>query len=296
MQDSDNDVRRTRESVARVAASGFDLIHANQFAAACADVDVPVVLTLHSDVLSWRRWTLGTSGVPAEWQAYVRLVREALERATCVVAVSSFLADQVHDLYGCIRDIRVIHNGWSATSTSGSKQPITLVAGRMWDAAKNLALAARAAQGWSPGDVLVAGELRHPEAGSSAEVPPPLRPLGHLRRRALERVLDQASVYLSPARYDPFGLLPLQAAQHGCALLLADIPSYRELWNDAATFFRSDDAADLQRAWRALLADPARRVELGEAARARAAACFSATRMAADYREVYRAACRRTVA
>ena len=42
------------------------MLHANQFAAACATVEVPVVLTVHSDVLSWHRWTLGSSAIPPE--------------------------------------------------------------------------------------------------------------------------------------------------------------------------------------------------------------------------------------
>jgi glycosyltransferase involved in cell wall biosynthesis len=288
MQGSAADVSFTRQRVARIAAQGFDLIHANQFATACADTDVPVVLTLHSDVLSWRRWTLGTSVVANEWLAYARLVREALARARRVVAVSRFLADEVRDLYRSEVDIDVIHNGWRAKSGGHvSRGPITLLGGRVWDSAKNIALAAEAASGWSPGDVRVAGERQHPETGSAAPIPPPLHAVGVLSHEKLEDLLDRTSIYLSPARYDPFGLLPLQAAQHGCALLLSDIPSYRELWDGAACFFRSDDATDLRRTWQHLLEHPDVRDTLASAASNRAAASYSAERMAARYREVY---------
>jgi glycosyltransferase involved in cell wall biosynthesis len=225
-----------------------DVVHANQFAAACLDraVCVPIVLTLHSDVLSWRRWTLGLADVPAEWRQYMALVRQALQRADTVVAVSRFLAEEVRTCYGVARPIEVIHNGWPVParqarratehpSPAAARRPfstpprgeaITLVAGRVWDAAKNVPLAAEAAQGWDPGRVVLAGEVAHPDGGQ-ATVPDPLEPLGRLGRAELDGWLDRARVYLSPARYDPFGLLPLQAALHGCALLLSDIPSYR---------------------------------------------------------------------
>jgi glycosyltransferase involved in cell wall biosynthesis len=108
-----------------------------------------------------------------------------------------------------------------------------------------------------------------------------------LSHEKLEDLLDRTSIYLSPARYDPFGLLPLQAAQHGCALLLSDIPSYRELWDGAACFFSSNDATDLRRTWQHLLEHADKRDTLASAARTRAAARYSAERMAARYRDVY---------
>jgi len=121
-----------------------------------------------------------------------------------------------------------------------SRERFTLVAGRIWDAAKNVSLVARAAQGWDPGNVYLAGESAHPDGGR-AVIPGPLQPLGQLSRADLDALLRRASIYISPARYDPFGLLPLQAALNGCALLLSDIPSYRELWDGVACFFRADD-------------------------------------------------------
>jgi glycosyltransferase involved in cell wall biosynthesis len=294
MQDAEPDVARTRRLVvALVHELKPDVLHANQFAAACADVDIPVVLTLHSDVLSWRRWTLGDSTVPAEYRSYVDLVQEALRRADRVVAVSQFLATEVRELYGCPRDIEVIHNGWPVPAEPADIRSGTFLAGRVWDPAKNIALAAHAARGWDPGSVLVAGNARHPDTGAVSELP--LQFLGHLSRDELQRRLAAASIYLSPARYDPFGLLPLQAALNGCALLLSDIPSYRELWSNAAWFFRSDDADHLRQQWQVLLADPDLRAELAFTAHARAATHFNLERMANSYQLVYTTA-RRGVA
>jgi glycosyltransferase involved in cell wall biosynthesis len=291
MRESDADVSRTRDRIAQLVRElRPDVLHANQFAAACADADVPVVLTLHSDVLSWRRWTLGERTTPAEWSTYTALVQEALQRAHKVVAVSQFLARETRTLYGGDREIDVIHNGWrSATAPDEPKRraSTTLVAGRVWDAAKNIALVAEAAQGWQPGDVYLAGEQRSPDSGDVVSVPAPLQSLGFLDRVQLDARFRAAQVYLSAARYDPFGLLPLQAALHGCCLLLSDIPSYRELWDGAAAFFVSDDAVDLRRQWSQLIREPAVAIELAERSRQRAAEHYSVGHMASAYRDLY---------
>ena len=138
---------------------------------------------------------------------------------------------------------------------------------------------------WNHGNAhFLRGLMRALQARGHAHVPPPLRALGFLERDALDAWLDRADVYLSPARYDPFGLLPLQAALHGCALLLSDIPSYRELWDGAARFFRPDDADDLRRQWQRLLDQPS---EAAQRARQRARICYTPARMAAAYAALY---------
>jgi glycogen(starch) synthase len=293
MQDAEHDVLRTRQIVSRVIRDvGADLLHANQFAAACADTDVPVVLTVHSDVLSWHRWTLGRSADSAEWSTYVLLVREALARADRVTAVSRFLAKQVREHYATDRQLEVIYNGWSPPAFLGKKESITLLAGRAWDAAKNIGLIAEAAHGWDPGPVYLAGDQQHPESNGHFPIPESVQPLGYQTRADLDGWLAKARLYVSPARYDPFGLLPLQAALHGCALLLSDIPSYRELWDGAARFFHSDDAGDLRGQWQSLLEDPDRIASLAEAAHHRAAERYGSATMATAYQALYAAATR----
>jgi glycosyltransferase involved in cell wall biosynthesis len=290
MQDCQDDVRRTRELIARVVRDRQpDVLHANQFAAACAGVDVPVVLTLHSDVLSWRSWTCGTRTTPPEWSAYRGLVREALARADSIVAVSSFLAGETEALYGCQRAIQVIHNGWPSERLAplSERSLTTLIAGRVWDAAKNIRLAAEAARGWDSGTIYLAGQQTNPESGGRAAVPAPLSALGFLGHARLEALMRSTLIYLSPARYDPFGLLPLQAALNGACLLLSDIPSYREVWGDAAVFFRVDDADDLRDKWSRLLDAPDGALDMGVRARQRALERYTAAHMAHAYADLY---------
>lgn len=57
----------------------------------------------------------------------------------------------------------------------------------------------------------------------------------------------------------------------GCALVLGNIPTLRELWSDAAVFVPPDDDDALVRAIEGLVADPQRLRALATRARLRAA-------------------------
>jgi glycosyltransferase involved in cell wall biosynthesis len=59
-----------------------------------------------------------------------------------------------------------------------------------------------------------------------------------LSAREVAERLAERPVFVSASRYEPFGLAVLEAARAGCALLLSDIPTFRELWAGAAAFVR----------------------------------------------------------
>jgi glycogen(starch) synthase len=93
-------------------------------------------------------------------------------------------------------------------------------------------------------------------------------------------------VFAHPARYEPFGLVALEAALAGCALALGDIPTLRELWDGAALFVTPGDPDSLAQAIDRLIADSRLRRQLAAAALARAAA-YDADAMARDYLDLY---------
>jgi glycosyltransferase involved in cell wall biosynthesis len=102
----------------------------------------------------------------------------------------------------------------------------------------------------------------------------------------MAREMAEASIYALPARYEPFGLSVLEAALSGCALVLGDIPSLREIWGPAALYVPPDDHAALRTALRRLIDDPAERTGLGAAARSRGLH-FSTPRMTEAYLAAY---------
>jgi glycosyltransferase involved in cell wall biosynthesis len=99
--------------------------------------------------------------------------------------------------------------------------------------------------------------------------------------------LARAAVFAEPALYEPFGLTALEAALCGCALVLSDIPSLREVWYDAASYVAPHDADALARAVNALLRDPASGRRAANAARARGQR-YAPAAMADAYLSAYR--------
>ena len=72
----------------------------------------------------------------------------------------------------------------------------------------------------------------------------------------------------------------------GCALVLGDIPSLRELWDGAARFVDPRDPASIHGALRELIDDSAQRDRLGRRAQQRAER-YGAGAMSARYHELY---------
>ena len=87
--------------------------------------------------------------------------------------------------------------------------------------------------------------------------------LAHSEARAL---MGHAAIVCSPSIYEPFGLVPLEAAGVRAALVLADIPTYRELWDDAAVFADPRDPDAFAEAIDSLARDAERRRRLADAA------------------------------
>lgn len=260
-----------------------DLVHLNQYAFGALPFRAPTLLVAHSCVLSWWRAVHGKPA-PGEWDGYRRLVRAGLAGAGLVAAPTAAMLQSLASNHGYARAGLVLGNAASpALFAPARKQHVILAAGRFWDAAKNLAALEQVAPAlaWP---VHVAGAYRQPHGG--AVVPTGVHCLGELPRQALARQLAAAAIYALPARYEPFGLSVLEAALSGCALVLGDIPSLREIWGPAALYVAPDDHAALQGTLARLIAEPALRHRLARAALARARH-FSPARKCDGYLAAY---------
>jgi glycosyltransferase involved in cell wall biosynthesis len=81
-------------------------------------------------------------------------------------------------------------------------------------------------------------------------------------------------------------LTPLEAALSGCALVLGDISSLREIWEDSAVFVHPDDTEQLAGVLQHLISDDRLCNRLAERAHTRAKE-FSADRMVNNYLSLY---------
>ena len=261
-----------------------DLIHLNTFGHGALPWQAPIVLTAHSCVASWWAAVKGCP-LPEEWDAYRTLVERSLKAAGMVTAPSRAMLALVEGNYGPgLPPRRAIANGRNrALFCPAVKEPFVLSAGRLWDEAKNIAAVAAAASRL-PWPVYVAGEDRHPN-GEWIEFSG-CRSLGRLSSAGLAGWYGRASIYALPARYEPFGLSVLEAALSGCALVLGDIESLREVWGEAALFVPPDDLDTLQATISGLMASPALLHEMAGRALSRALT-FTPERTALEYLEVY---------
>jgi len=293
MEEPWRDVERAGEWLLRIESRfGPDLVHLNGYAHADLPWSVPKLVVGHSCVLSWWRAVKGEAA-PAAWAPYAERVAAGLAAADLVVAPSEAMLADLEENYGKLPKARVIGNGRDARLFPPTpKEPVVFAAGRLWDEAKNLAALEGAAPGL-PWPIYLAGDTREPGSSpgspgsDTAEVRPHhTRLLGRLTPRALAAWLGRSAIYALPARYEPFGLSILEAALAGCALVLGDIPSLRELWRNRALFVPPGDPEALHAALRTLIEDPDRRTALAAGARARALE-RTPERMIEGYLEAY---------
>ena len=285
MQDAERDVEDSRAYLeALVSEVEPDVLHSNQYCYGDLPVDVARIVVAHSDVVSW--W-LGVHGSEPELTPWIGWYRDTVQRglrgASAIVAPSKWMLSQVLDLYAPKRPSAVIYNGRSPGrfDPNRKKEGFALSVGRLWDAGKQIKLLAEREQAIP---VHLAGCNKEPgkdtcEGRRSGELSP-----DHLRD-----LYSRASMYVATSRYEPFGLAPLEAALSKCALLLNDIPSFREIWGSAAHYFRTNDADDLADSIRKLHQDPQTSGRYAERAYQHALERLSAFRMTAEYEALYNA-------
>jgi glycogen(starch) synthase len=292
MDAAEDDVARAGDWLLSLeSARGPDVVHLNGYAHAALPFAAPKVVVAHSCVLSWWR-AVHQEPAPLRWRWYADSVRRGLDATDHLVAPTAAMLEALVACHGRVRAASVIANGAAAVAPAADgagKQPWVLSAGRLWDPAKNVA-ALMAVAPEIPWPIRVAGDSAFEK--DAVSTPPrsdagDLALLGRLDDDAMACAFAEAAIYALPARYEPFGLSILEAATHGCALVLGDIASLRESWSDAAVFVAPDDRSALAAALRRLIDDRDLREDLGEAARRRSGD-FSTAVMGDRYRNLYR--------
>jgi glycosyltransferase involved in cell wall biosynthesis len=230
----------------------------------------PVLAVAHSCVATWWQ-AVRQDALPEDFLWRMAAVRAGLQAADAIVAPTHAFAEMLRSTYGLQRAIEVVHNGRAPAGLPMRDEARfgVLAAGRLWDEGKNIALLDQAAAMMDAVPVRAAGAVYGPN-GTGLTVRR-LQALGLLDDQAMAKAMAEARVFASPARYEPFGLAVLEAAQAGLPLVLSDIPSFRELWDGAAIFLPPQNAQLWGGTLSALHAEPAACRRWGMKARARAA-------------------------
>jgi glycosyltransferase involved in cell wall biosynthesis len=200
------------------------------------------------------------------------------------------MLEQVECHYGKLRSAQVIHNGRTPSLFNPyiSKQETIATLGRLWDSGKNVSLLLKRE---IPGSVRIVGCDRHPDLQNHSFLAETIRPNisldPHQDERQITQTLARAGIYAATSQYEPFGLAPVEAALSRCAIVASDIPSFRELWEGAAVFFRNNDPDSLAEALESVQRDRDFRLRQGNLALRHARKYFTADRMVEGYKSLY---------
>jgi glycosyltransferase involved in cell wall biosynthesis len=272
-----------------------DILHLNQFCYGNLQVDVPRVVMAHGDLITWTHAVHNHAPRASSMTWYRNTVVAGLAGADAVVAPSEWMLDRISACYARPQRGKVIYPGRNPIFFNPyvSKDDCVLAVGRMVDAGKQVFLLTQ--QPYSVPICIV---------GAEHTVPVPRIPIradvkvatdqtsvairGPQTEAQLRALYSRASIYAATARYEPLGMAALEAAFSRCAIVANDIPSFREIWGDAALYFRTNDAASLAENVRMLNEDRAMRRAYAELAYTRARERFTTKRMIDDCLQLYR--------
>jgi glycosyltransferase involved in cell wall biosynthesis len=282
---SADELHRAGDAIAELAESTCaDLVQTCSAALlAHTSFDCPCLAVQHSCTATW--WAaVRETPLPPEFGWRRELVARGLGRAAAVVAPSLAFAEDTARTYNFRTGIQAVHNGRRRNPVAQVPQgDFVLTASRLWDEGKNAAtLDAAAARLRVP--VEAAGPVHGPN-GASARFDH-LQLLGEVSPARIAGLRAARPIFASAALYEPFGLSVLEAAHAGCALVLSDIPTHRELWGEAATFVPARDDAAFASAIQVLLDRPDERCEAGRRAWTHAQH-YTPERMASRMADIY---------
>ena len=273
-----------------------DLLQLHQFCHGDLPVAVPRVIMAHGDLITWSQSVQGCTPRPTRWlQWYRDTVIRGISAADAILAPSSWMLDALRSTYTRARREAVIYPGRNPIFFNPyiGKDDSVLSIGRLIDAGKQVFLLTQHAH---PFPVCI--------VGAEQTVPVPRIPIradvkvatlqstvairGPQTDAQLRALYSRAAVYAATPRYEPLGMAALDAAFSRCAIVANDIPSFREVWGDAALYFRTNDANSLATILRQLDSDRPLRQAYANRAFARARERFTTNRMIKQYIDLYR--------
>lgn len=291
-----------------------DVVHAHDWlvthpAVALAEhAGVPLVATVHATEAGrhsgWLSQPLNQQIHSVEWWL--------ANRADALITCSAAMRAEVSHLFE-VPPATVIHNGieprgWRVSPAAvraararhaPSGEPLVLYFGRLeWEKGVHDLLGAlpRIRRSFPGARLVVAGQGRQASAlvtqARKLRVRRSVDFVGHLPDRELVACLAAADVVVLPSRYEPFGIVALEAAAAGAPLVASTAGGLAEVVVDGETGLAvtPGDVAGIAAAVRQVLSDPAAAARRARTARARLAKEFDWRRIAEQTVAVYESA------
>lgn len=262
-----------------------DIIHFNNYAHLGKEWSCPTMTVFHSCVQTWWQAVKGTTA-PSSWDKYLQVLKDSLNSSDLVVGPTNSILEQAKASHNITSPTKVIYNGRDIeASPIDQKEDIVLCVGRIWDEAKNLKSLSKIAKKL-PWPVYVIGDNKNPNTGEEIKIRN-VHFLGELTQEQTENWMHRAKIFVSPTKYEPFGLAILEAAEANCALVLSELDTLKEVWQDAAVYFDPHNNSEIGQKLLQLIEDEKMRSYFSEKAKTRSGE-FSADKMASEYEKIYR--------
>lgn len=256
---------------------------------------LPIVATVHHavhhpDALAWK----GSARAAYHKYWIAPIERRVLRRASCVMAVSRFVAEATNLT---LLDVptRVIHNGVDTdrfrpgSRQRGRGEPFRLLYVGSWMARKGVDLLAPIMRELGEGY-----ELRYTggyEARKEASrMPANMHDIGRLQsERAVIEAMQAADTFIFPSRSEGFGLVVAEAMACGLPVVASDIPVLSEIveHGNAGVLCPVNDRESFAAAVRDMATNSALLRDMAAAARRRSVESFSMPAMLRLYLESY---------
>ncbi|MER5260588.1 glycosyltransferase family 4 protein [Actinosynnema sp. NPDC002837] len=304
----------TRAGLALLRGWRPDVVHAHDWLvthpaiALAEECGAPLVATVHATEAGrhsgWLSQTLNQQVHSVEWWL--------ANRADALITCSSAMRTEVAHLFEVEpSSVTVLHNGieprrWRVRASdvaaaraahSPSGAPLLLFFGRLeWEkGVQDLIAALPRIRRIHPGTrLVVAGTGTHRdwlvEQARKHKVRRAVDFVGHLSDRALAAALAAADAVVLPSKYEPFGIVALEAAAAGTPLVASTAGGLGEVVLDGVTglSFAPGDTEALAGAVRSVLDDRPAAVRRARAAKSRLATDFDWSKIAEDTAAVYR--------
>jgi glycosyltransferase involved in cell wall biosynthesis len=239
----------------------------------------PVVLTVHDvSFFAHPEWFGPRDGLRRRW-----LTRAAARRAARVVTVSEFSRAEIVRYLGLDASRVVVAPNGSpvlgtvTAATTGARAPLVLFVGSLFNRRRieDMIRAFAVAAGDVPdarfvliGDNRTSPRLDPRRLAAAAGVEDRVKWLEYADEALLNRMYDEARVFLFLSDYEGFAITPMEAAAHGVPAVLLDTPVSREIYGGAARLV-SPNIDAIAAAIRELLTDSPAHATLLAAAQAR---------------------------
>ncbi len=301
MQDGERDFKDSSAYlVALIKERKPDLLHFNHPCYGSLAVRTPRIVVAHGDFINWWKAVHGHEPKATQWlRRYRERLQEGLRAADVVVAPTVWMLDSIRSCYMSSWDLSptrnaIVYHGRNPVSFNsyGKKDDSVLAVGRMLDPGKQIGLLTQHNHRLPISIVASDSTAQVPRLPICADVKVAVDETtvslkGQQTEAQMRALYSRTSIYVATSRYEPFGIAAVEAALSRCAVVANDIPSFREVWGDAALYFQPNDAASLAEVLQRLSVDRELRRAYANRAFQRAHECFTAKRMIDEYAALY---------